>query len=94
MSVLDSPRHAGMRHFGKVALAIVALAVLCLACEFRASAQSGPKEPPAPAFWVTHALKFGGGPYFYATREVIPLPDGTGVVCVATIKDLWCRDAK
>jgi hypothetical protein len=65
---------------------------IALGCEFNAHVESGPAEPPKPKFWVTHALSFGGGPYFYATREVIPLPDGTGVVCVATIKDLWCKE--
>lgn len=76
---------------------VILLALFALGCEFNGKFQSGPAEPvepPPPAFWVTHSLQFGGGPYFYATREVIPLPDGTGVVCVATLKDLWCKEVQ
>ncbi len=81
-------------------LLMVALLVLPLACDFNAKVRHGEvgddgtfvETPPPPKFWVTHSLDFGGGPYFYSTREIISLPDGTGVVCVATIKDLWCKE--
>ncbi len=46
-------------------------------------------------FWV--ALQHNAsdpGPYIYVAREFITMPDGTRVVCVATLRDLWCRDAK
>jgi hypothetical protein len=76
--------------------AIVILLALCaLGCEFNAHVESGPKEPAKPTFWRTlTSSPRAPGPYTYITREPVLLPDGTTAVCIATLKDLWCKEVK
>ena len=76
-----------------VLLVVAIILALALACNDSPAEAEAREIARSTSFWVTLSMR-NSGPYAYKTREPIELPDGSRVVCVATLKDLWCRDAK